>query len=336
MLNNKYALFCSKSDWFKYMFCSIENDDYFYISKNGISPLMDNKAGELFCSIIYSEKIKRFFRFPKFLKRLSYHLATKNVKLENGQKLVLIFSDTNRLSHDSDFLEFCRTRYKDVVLVRWFLDLMEISSLPEEEELFFCSRYYDRVITYDYGEAMKYGFSFVETPYSVDDTLPQQDVIYDVVFVGTAKIKRDAGVRYHKIIEVYKYLKEHNCKLKFYIVGVPEEDQIKAEDLVYNQYIPYRDVLLLDLQSKCILEVQQEKEVGTTLRIFEAIAYKKKLLIDNEEINKNPLFDSRFMSIFDNPCSIDLDFINNDSQTIDANIDSIHPTKFLQEIERLI
>lgn len=329
---NKYVLFCSKSDWFRYMFYDSFGDKHFFISKNGISPFGSQGPIGLLNSILYSQKIEKKLRIPKFIKRLTYRTLISKRKLNNCENVFFIFTDSNRLSHDQDFINYCRKKIKKVVVVRWFLDLMDISLLPESEEVSFCKKNFDIIVDYDRDEALKYGFYFVESPYSRALCFEPKEPCYDVVFIGTAKIQRDSGLRYNKIIKAYESLIRSGLSVKFYVHGVPAELQKYTDGIVYNKYLPYEKVLELNSMSRCILEITQTNETGTTLRLFESIAYKKKLLIDNEKIVKNPLFDDKNMKIFKDNESVDVDFIRSEYIESTINREKISPNVFFNSL----
>ena len=332
---DKYVVFCSKSEWFKYMFLDSQKKADVFVARNGISPFGSKGVNGFVSELFFSTKVS--FLFPRIvcLKHYIYRRISGCLKFKYDDRVILIFTDTNKLSHDKEFIQYCRKHYKNVVLVRWFLDLMDIALLPEEQELSFCRSNYDVIITYDQREAKKYDFKFVESPYSRDITISKRKTNYDIVFVGTAKMERDSGKRYKRIIEAYHYFKSKGLKLKFYIFGVPENDQIKSNDIVYNTYLPYREVLKLNMESKCILEITQENETGTTLRLFEAIAYKKKLVISNVDIVNNPLFNPKQMFVFKNVHDIDLDFIVNDEKCEYSSPDIISSSCFFKTISKL-
>lgn len=134
---------------------------------------------------------------------------------------------------------------------------------------------FDKVFSCDRKDAKKNNMLFLQQPYSLIKP-EKKDIKYDVFFVGSAKNRLD------KIILAYELLKKKGFKCIFYITDVEEDKKIYTQEIHYNQYLKYEEVLSFLFQSKCILEILQGDADSTTARYSEAMVYKKYLLTDSK------------------------------------------------------
>ena len=133
---------------------------------------------------------------------------------------------------------------------------------------------FDCVLTYVQLDAMDYGMTYFEGPYSV---LPyeQPKLSSDVFFVGRPKD------RLEKILRAYENFKAAGLICDFYINDIPNPPAIKAEGLHFNEYLSYTDVLKHVLRSRAVLDIAQRGTYGLTVRYFESLAYNKNFITDN-------------------------------------------------------
>lgn len=335
-------IFSAGCDWMDSLFRDAEESGVAVISKDDISPFPISGTTKFLCKLMLSKRINSMIPLsnvagPWLFDRLIPKAMES--KLKKGD--IFLFSTGNRFTYDSAFLKYCKRKYPDVALVRWFTDLVNIHNCCniEGDEIAFCKEHYDHIITYDAVEAKKYGITYIETPYAKDSnvTLPEPGSVpkYDVVFVGKAKLNLDPQ-RFHTIMAVYRHLKQHGLRLCFYIVDVPEELQIQTDDIVYNQFLSYADVLKLNLESKCILEVSQKGESGTTLRMFEAIAYNRRLLLNNPHLVAHELFSTEHMHYFKEASDIDINFIIDEASVCYDYADKLSVHHYLSKLNQLI
>ena len=85
-----------------------------------------------------------------------------------------------------------------------------------------------------------------------------------------------------------------------------------ADDINYNKWLPYKEVLRRMRRSRCVLEILQRPGEGPTLRMVEAFVYNKKIITNDAGATANPFYDERFIQIFDAPKNLDPSFIKDD------------------------
>lgn len=185
-----------------------------------------------------------------------------------------------------------RLKYPNSKLICYYGDLVQRHTFTLGE----ASKAFDDLFTFDLKEAERYKIRFLREPLGNIDTTPRE-IKYDVVFVG-----EDKG-RLELIMDIYRRLKSRGFRCKFHIRSVPEEKRIHSEDIIYRG-MPYMELLELDRQSRCILEiVQGNGAYSPTTRWAEAMLLRKNLLTNCPGLSDST--DSQIIYFRD---SADIDF----------------------------
>ncbi len=186
----------------------------------------------------------------------------------------------------------------------------------------------DYVFTYDKADAEKYGFIHFHGVYSRPDAIrsKSESAQEDILYIG------GENARLETLLKCYERFKAEGLKTCFRIVKVEKERQKYADDIVYNEEIPYDQVLAKVKRCNCILEVLNAKRKGTTLRAFEAVFLKKKLLTNNENIVDMQFYDPRYMKIFKNVEDIDIDFVKKRETVSYSYHDEYSPIRLVERI----
>lgn len=227
------------------------------------------------------------------------------------------------------FSKIIRENYPNSKIVYFFQDLIEKDKNKED---FLCkySNVADLIYSFDYDDAKKYNLKFHNIPYSdLTGLFTGVNIKYDVSFVGQAKD------RLEEIISAYKALKKQNLKLGFFIIGVPKEKQVLANEIKYCDFIPYKDYLKIVAESKCMLEIMQKGGTGNTIRVSEAISLDKLLISNNQMLLQNSFYDSKYMRVYENLEELDVKtFIESNNKVHYENKEKIYPSAFFKQIEK--
>jgi hypothetical protein len=185
---------------------------------------------------------------------------------------------------------------------------------------------YDRAFTFDPEDAKNYQINFRPT-YYVDDFLnidQQKEKKYDLLYFGTAH-----SDRYIISSKLKEYLEKHGKKVFCY-------------HFMYNKWVYYykkifdktfqhfelsklsftplslQQILSLYEESKVILDINHPNQKGLTMRAFEAIGTKRKLITTNKEILKFGFYNPNNIYYLDREnIKIDLDFFDKPYEQID-------------------
>jgi len=171
---------------------------------------------------------------------------------------------------------------------------------------------FDLNLTYDAIDAEKHGMTYIdEFESKINVPKAKNYPLSDVFFAGRAKDRLD------KLIQIYDVLENAGLKCDYYLTNVPSYLQTARKGIIYaKKNMPYSKMLYLSVNSRCILEVNQEGAVGYTSRFLEAVIYNKKLITDNSFITNSKFFNPKYVHCFHNPLEIDANFIKQDVGTI--------------------
>lgn len=123
---------------------------------------------------------------------------------------------------------------------------------------------------------------------------------YDCFSIGT-----HTSLRLNKILSCEKQFHENDISCYYCIAGMNPDEQQEQQVAQVRQYrdFPDRDfmapddTLLLCKQTRVLLNISRLPDSYEASPSFYAIMFNKKLLIDTDEIKKNPYYDPRFMKV---------------------------------------
>ena len=178
------------------------------------------------------------------------------------------------------------------------------------------SAYFDDLISFDRIEAEQCGFHYMSDFYLKErDAVPKK---YDFCFVATYTEMRE-----HILQEM---LSKTDCKNNFiYLKETPdnrivpsikrlmhgEAKKLATRNIFYNS-LEYDTMLDVFAGSRCIIDIAHPGQTGLSMRPFEAMAVKSKLVTTNKEIRKYDFYNPNNIYVID-PKKISMpgeDFIN--------------------------
>lgn len=281
----------------------------------------NNRVSNMLSHIHSSFLLNRYFDLPlKSIWRKKYAIEKVEYKPEDQYYIILFDNSLCRYSPKSirDF----KNEHKNVVIVLFMDNAMHKKERLIKEHL----DNVDLVYTNNKYDADKYGFRYVFNiiPTVSIDEKGKNDI--DVFFVG------NAYDRIEKIHAVYDRLEELGLRVKMYVSGVHSKYKSKRKNIIYNQSLPYHEVINYYNRSICLLEVVGEKPTMLTMRMMEALSRNKKLITNHPFIIEQEFYDPRFILLFDNPKDITLDFFKENTE-VKYNFDNKYtPELFLQRI----
>lgn len=192
----------------------------------------------------------------------------------------------------------------------------------------------DKVFTFDAEDSKQYGWEHTYSYYSkINDIKPgseKSDVFCSLY----------SGNRLKPLTEIYDYLSNRGVKCSFYISGIDDAEKSKyfRDEIVYNNFLSYRDIISRDLSSNVILELAKTNQRGNTMRAFEAVVYNKRLLTNNPVIKDFPYYDERYMKYFrdiDDLKKIDKSFFASDFEVNYNYRGDFSPTLLFDKIKQI-
>lgn len=187
-------------------------------------------------------------------------------------------------------LPYLKKKYNKAKYVLYYHDILSKSNLNDIPSFL---NQFDLTILYDREEAEFYKVKYHPTPFSLYSLPADEKYKSDVFFLGGAKD------RLHTILKAYEDLCSLGLKCRFFIHGlVPKEVKDKYPDIVFfRRGVSYMENLNYVRNSSCVLEVMQKGAIGYTPRVWEAIAYDKLLITNNESLRNSPFYHPDYMHI---------------------------------------
>lgn len=125
----------------------------------------------------------------------------------------------------------------------------------------------DEFWTFDKEDAIKYQIKYNPQFYTKMVNLNnKKNIINDIVFLGRPKDRKE------DILNIASILKKQKLRINFKIIENEKE------------FIKYDEYLDMISESKCILDYNQDGQIGLTLRPMEALFFEKKLITNNKDI----------------------------------------------------
>lgn len=277
-------------------------------------------------------KLFKFHTYPQFNRIVN--LPGKSIWLNHcfhfdfPEERPICFIFEMKYYNQDFFLNYLRKTYPNCKLVITFRDQYERKKGRfkdlEIEDLF---KKFDLVMSYDKGDCEKYNMIYFNLEASLKQLEKAPDYPWsDVVFVGRAK------GRIERIIRAYDILSSAGLKCYFYVVG--EKDVKHHGDIIFTDKImPYEDMLNNTINSRCVLELSQNREYGFTSRAQEAIMYNKKLITDSLIVREQRFYPSKDILFINDVNEINPEFVK-DSSVVDYGYDGDYsPVRLIENIE---
>lgn len=271
----------------------------------------------------WSNKINSKVKLP--FKRLWFKKICKQ-DFHNDKPTCYIFNGGKYLREAPKLYDYIKKLNPDNKVAVYMMDLCSEKTINELRP---CC---DAIVTYDTGEAQKYGiYCFDDIIYGAMGEVTEPEIFdWDVYFLGFAKD------RLNRIHRAYRTLTNAGLRCNFIICGTKPEDRIEGEGLHYQNPISYAENLENVKKSRCILELMQGGSDAPTMRTEEAITYKRKLLTDHVSAASQYYFNLSCMRTFAEPEQIDTDFASApiDYAAFDDRLD-LSPDKLITFYEDL-
>ena len=194
----------------------------------------------------------------------------KHIKEDN----IIIFDSLIR----EKYLLWLKKHYSNKRIILLYVNPVKNTLFPTQSIKEVCDVY-----TSDYNDSKEYGCNYTPGFYFKEFAQHPEKEEYDVFYIG-----RDKG-RLEELVSIEDKLKSQGLKTLFYITA-PRRFMFWKHNKKYRPLIDYEDVLKYVSKSKAILMLSKGAQAGMTLRVYESIMNKKKLIIDNDIILGNEFY----------------------------------------------
>jgi hypothetical protein len=264
-----------------------------YIYKN-----FGEKIINAFSKIIFNKNLKK-----EWVKKQNIEIIDKHISFD-----VVIINRPDVLKNEE--LDLILKKSKRKILLLW--DSLDKINLKDYVELF------DDVFSFDSDDCKKYNLKKITNFYWVESE-NIKTLNYDIAYMGTNDKRMDL------IVELYKFFSENSMKAKakiFTYKSHPIQITLPKNIEIINKIIPFKDSYKYYLNSKCILDVAHENQIGLSFRPFEALGLNKKLITTNKEIIKYDFYNPKNIYVVDDLKNIKIptDFFESNYQKIPQEI----------------
>ena len=230
----------------------------------------------------------------KLLKKIKIFILGKWKKEINKYDKFIIFES---LYNEKVTKKIKRTKKENKVILYFW------NYIDDNNKYILNDKNIDEFWTFDKNDAQKYNMKYNPQFYIKNIKIQGEQNKYDVLFLGRPKTRKK------DIIDLEKKLREEGIQTNFKIIE-NEKD-----------YVSYDEYLKMIAESKCILDYNQEGQVGLSLRPMEALFLEKKLITNNTDIKNYDFYDNDNIFILgeDNINEIK-EFINKPYKKIDQDI----------------
>lgn len=235
-------------------------------------------------------------------------------RLSQDDTVYFLFYEGTAFSYSRNYLKHLRKKYKHCRLIHLFRNPMSGVHIPILKKWQTVRDYYDLSVTLVMADAERLGIAFCDYwPCLLPDKDFQPENASDVFFVAQAKDRLPVT------LDVYERLADAGLKCSFYVAGIPESGQKYADVIHYNHWISYDEVLQHVRNTKCVLEILPFGQHYSSLRVCEALWYRKKLLTTNMEAPREWFYHPEIVQCFRKAQDIDTEFI---TKTLDSEAES--------------
>ncbi len=244
-------------------------------------------------SLTTKERIIRFLA-------LDCNIEKYKKKYNKIEKMKFI-SDISKLNDDYDYVldMFAQSKYnfiselkKKFINAKFKLFIWDDLKYKNINEILM---FYDEIFSYNEEDARKIGAKYRSNFYMEEFVVSSKEIKSNILYIG--------GLRDNKRIKILKKLDEIEKNNLFFLIG---KDKVKnyfkyknynnVKKYLNHRYFNIFEISELTKKSRVVLDLIYKEQDGLSLRPFEAIASKSKLITTNKNIveyeffNKNNVF----------------------------------------------
>ena len=301
-----------------------ENAQVFKINKIKVNGIL-----KFIRKIHLSKKIAKILPLP--MKWIWYNL--KYLKIEPNENYVLMMLPTIFAQCDISVIKRY-SKYKNVKLVLILLDTVGVDTpVGRIIDKLYKDKMWDYIFSYDYEDAKKYGFQYLdECYYSKRETKEDNIIENDGYFIGALKPGRT-----EEIIELFEYLNNNGAKPEFEVVlnDGREIDYNNEHFIISKERREYQYIVDKIQHTNCIIEFLQKDQQAQSLRYFEAVCFNKKLLTNNKNVKRLSFYNEKYMKVFDNFEDIDVKWLKEKEFVNYGYNGEFSPVNIINKIEKL-
>ena len=325
----RYIIYMPDLDFFYYPYYDMFNRDNVRVIRfqEPVPMNTDNKILRRLCGAWFASNVNtKRFRTP--FKSIWYPICTGLP--DSTDEITFLFWGTFTLC-SKQYRQYLKKHFPNCKITFTLFDLAKWR-LQETNDMKNVKEFADAVFSYDIDDVNHYGFTFHRDAFSVlpDEMIRGEKRESDLNFCGKAKD------RYQDVLAVYASAKKAGINCDFNVPKLPEEEKEAYPELAKSSYIPYIEYVRRIQGTNCLLEICQSGKKQYTLRPWEAIAYGKKILTSNKEFLKEEFYNPEYIQVYEDPESIDWDWVRRRVDVDYHYIDKLSVDRFLNDYDQVL
>ena len=288
-----FVIFRNSNDYLKAIFDGYHNKEV----------IIDKDFKSMFLTIIknYHTSIRLNKKYHITFKGIWFPFYLDYRKINKNEEVYFIFFEGARMAYQKKYLEYLKKRYVNSKFIFRFVNPVNMTN---RWMLDFVDKNYDMVVSMDQADCHKYNWTYVYNTYNIHLKKIYNNLDIDVFFVGSEK------GRLGLLIDICKFLISKGLNCVFFVANVNSSNKSNQyQGIKYIKSMRYSETIEYIKRSKCLLEIVQNGQNGSTLRPIEALVYGKKLLTNDKNILTQDFYDKNNMFYFDKIEEIDVRFI---------------------------
>ena len=292
-----------------YSFYKVILDGFIKFSDYDVQFIYSNKSE----NFKYKSFRQRLYNF--FLKALTGKNIKKDYKLKYFDSKLNEFKDYDLLYinrpdiFSEEELNKITAKCKRSIAYYW-------DSFEKIEGQFETMKHFDKVYSFDKYDCQKYGMIKGHNFFYNSDNSKNPE--FDIFFIGTY------DKRYDYLIKVLETIEKQNVNVHATLFSYDKtiSKRIKHKNISFiNEIVPFNEAYVFNQNTKIILDIQHDSQVGLSFRPYEAMGLKKKLITTNPYIKEYDFYNSNNIFVWNKDTTeIPESFLNSPYQDIDEKI----------------
>ena len=155
-------------------------------------------------------------------------------------------------------------------------------------------KYFQKTYSFDKYDCENHGMIKAHNFFHNTETIDNPK--YDVFFLGTY------DSRYDKLIKIIEslYKKKINVHATLFSYDKTISKRIRHKNISFiNEIVPFNEAFIFNQNTKIILDIQHDNQVGLSFRPYEAMGLRKKLITTNPNIKEYDFYNPNNVFILD-------------------------------------